>query len=683
MNQGLKRFLGVLLTVIGIFLFFGTFAKADTSLNTMPTNNTSQMSKNDPIPQYGQSGKIGTVDWRFDGDHTLYIGPGTITSDDLPAEFAEVGDNYPWNGVPAQYIVAEWYLWKRKVTTMVIEGRLHLEGKAPVDFFGNMNNLTTIVGMENVDTSKATSMSRMFNYSRSLPSIDLSHLDSSNVTDMSMMFSTVFADSLDLSPLDTSKVTNMWGMFREAGIKHLNLNSFNTSSVTDMNSMFFYANQLVGLDVSHFDTRNVTDMGWMFGNLPQLTTLDLNNFVTPNLLTSASMFSGDYSLKSLDLSNFDTTKVTNMRDMFAIDQQSNRQSQLSKLVLGPKVNLLSDAPLPAPLGSDKWQAVDKGTITKPLGRPAYLPDDLIALYGAANSKHPTGTQTWVPGGDLPDSTTLNVHNVTIYVGDRWDPKLAFTSATDIDGNPIGLDKITVLGTVKPDVPGDYQVTYTYTYPYPYTNEKVVKNIWVHVRAKVSPKPNPTPVNPTPAPKPTPNNPNWNPSDPNHLNGTGLPNYAAVKGSAVYATKKIYMYKHGNFKKSQHIATYPKQKRINRPMFVVTGYARSHGGALRYKVRDVNHHSKTAGKRGYITANRKYVVRVYYQSVPKKKLITVINLKGVHAYKNKNLTKQVKHFKKGSHLRVKKIVKWNLTTRYQLTDGTYVTANKKLVIQGKY
>lgn len=677
MSQGFKRFVGTLLTVIGTFLFFGTFVKADTLPNTISTVNTSQQLRDDPVPIYGESGTIGTVDWRFDGDHTLYIGPGTITSDDLPAEFAEEGNNYPWNGDPAQYPVAQWYLWKRKVTTMVIQGPLHLEGKAPAEFFANMNNLTTIVGMENVDTSKATSMARMFYYSISLPSIDLSHLDSSHVTDMSMMFSTVFADSLDLSPLDTSKVTNMGGMFREARIKHLNLNSFNTSSATTMNSMFFYADQLVGLDLSKFDTRNVTDMNWMFGYLPQLTTLDLKSFVTPNLLTSTSMFWGDYSLKSLDLSNLDTTKVTNMQDMLAFDQQFNQPSQIAKLVLGPKVNLLPDAALPAPFGSNKWQAVDKGTITKPLGRPAYLPDDLIALYGGTNSKHPSTTQTWVPGSDLPEAYTLNVHDVIITVGDKWDPKLAFTSATDIDGNPISFDKITVSGTVKINVPGDYKVTYT--------NGKITKTITVHVKEKDNPKPNPvnpTP-NPTPTPNTTPNNPNWNPSDPNNLNGTGLPNYAAVKGSAVYATKKIYMYKHGNFKKSQRIATYPKQKRINRPMFVVTGYARSNDVTLRYKVRDVNHHSKTAGKRGYITANRKYVVRVYYQSVPKKKMITVINPKGVHAYKNKNLTKQIKHFKKGSHLRVKKIVKWNLTTRYQLTDGTYVTANKKLVIQGKY
>ncbi|GHP14806.1 hypothetical protein YK48G_22310 [Lentilactobacillus fungorum] len=162
-----------------------------------------------------------------------------------------------------------------------------------------------------------------------------------------------------------------------------------------------------------------------------------------------------------------------------------------------------------------------------------------------------------------------------------------------------------------------------------------------------------------------------------------PSYAAKKGTAVYATKAIYMYKNATFKKSQRIAKYPKAKRVNRPMFVVIGYARSNNGTLRYKVRDVNHGKKTANKVGYITASRKYVVNVYYKTMPKNKKITVINKQGVNTYKNANLTKKVKNYKQGTHLRVKKIVKHNLTTRYQLSNGTYVTANKKLVIQGNY
>lgn len=163
----------------------------------------------------------------------------------------------------------------------------------------------------------------------------------------------------------------------------------------------------------------------------------------------------------------------------------------------------------------------------------------------------------------------------------------------------------------------------------------------------------------------------------------IPNNTAKKGAAVYATKKIYLYRQATFKKVQRIATYPKGKRVNRPMFVVTDYARSKGGTLRYKVRDVNHHSKTAGKVGYITANNKYVVPVYYASMPKNKKVTIISKKGVNAYRNVNLTKKVKHYKKGAHLKVKKIVKHNLTSRYVLSNGDYMTGNKKLVIQGNY
>lgn len=116
---------------------------------------------------------------------------------------------------------------------------------------------------------------------------------------------------------------------------------------------------------------------------------------------------------------------------------------------------------------------------------------------------------------------------------------------------------------------------------------------------------------------------------------------------------------------------------------MTDYARSKAGVLRYKVRDVNHKSKTAGKVGYITANRKFVVTAYYASMPKNKRITVIAKKGVNAYRQANLTKKVTHYKAGTRLKVKKLVKHNLTTRYQLTNGQFVTANKKLVIQGNY
>lgn len=78
-----------------------------------------------------------------------------------------------------------------------------------------------------------------------------------------------------------------------------------------------------------------------------------------------------------------------------------------------------------------------------------------------------------------------------------------------------------------------------------------------------------------------------------------------------------------------------------------------------------------------------MVPVYYANVPKSKRVTVISRKGVNAYKSANLTGKTKHYKKGVRLTVKKLVKHNLTTRYQLNNGRFITANKKLIIAGNY
>lgn len=154
-----------------------------------------------------------------------------------------------------------------------------------------------------------------------------------------------------------------------------------------------------------------------------------------------------------------------------------------------------------------------------------------------------------------------------------------------------------------------------------------------------------------------------------------------KGQAVYAVKKIYLYKDKNFTKKGRIAVYAGKHRAQRPMFVVIGYDYSKNGNLRYKVRDVNHLSKTNNLVGYITARWAYVRPVYYQG--RHKTLTVINPRGVTAYQNKDLTGKVKNYKQGTVLHVKQIVHHNLTTRYVLENGQYITGNRKLVMMGNH
>ncbi|WP_395390514.1 MULTISPECIES: DUF5776 domain-containing protein [Levilactobacillus] len=165
-----------------------------------------------------------------------------------------------------------------------------------------------------------------------------------------------------------------------------------------------------------------------------------------------------------------------------------------------------------------------------------------------------------------------------------------------------------------------------------------------------------------------------------LSSGGAGDGGVPEGTVVTAIRKIGLYTDTNFKRTTRQHYYRRQPRVYRPMFKVTGYARSVHGTPRYLVKDVNHHSKTAGKTGYITANRKFVTPTYYRQAAKR--VTVINPKGVNAYRNKSLTGKATHYRQGQTLRVKKLVKHNLTTRYVLTNGRYITANKKLVQNGR-
>jgi len=150
-----------------------------------------------------------------------------------------------------------------------------------------------------------------------------------------------------------------------------------------------------------------------------------------------------------------------------------------------------------------------------------------------------------------------------------------------------------------------------------------------------------------------------------------PSPVVSQKKAVYALKKVYLYQKPTFNQHQRLATYVKTNRINRPMFVVEGYARSESGLLRYQVKD------SVGKTGYITAKSDFSAPAYYQKSVKQ--IKVLNKQGIDSYQDLALTKEEKHVKMGKTLKVIGLKHYHLTTRFELSNGQYVTANKKLVI----
>ena len=168
-------------------------------------------------------------------------------------------------------------------------------------WFGGCRYLTTIEGIDYLNTENVTDMSDMFKDCEKLTTLDVSKFDTKNVTDMSYMFEWCCKlTTLDVSNFDTKNVTDMKYMFRVCEkLTTLDVSNFDTKNVTDMKDMFGSCDKLTTLDLSNFDTKNVTDMRCMFRNCKALTTLDLSSFNTKKVKKMGSMFEKCYKLTTI------------------------------------------------------------------------------------------------------------------------------------------------------------------------------------------------------------------------------------------------------------------------------------------------------------------------------------------------------------------------------------------------
>ena len=162
-------------------------------------------------------------------------------------------------------------------------------------WFQGYVNLTSIEGIEYLNTSQVTDMHNMFS--------ECSHLQTT-----------------DFSGFDTRKVKDMSYMFHNCGsLKSLDISNFNTSEVTDMRGMFDGCTGLTSLDLSHLNTSKVSVMASMFQSCINLLSVNLSGWDTRNVISMTSMFRRCLSLKTLDLSGFDTREKTcTMGDMFKV-----------------------------------------------------------------------------------------------------------------------------------------------------------------------------------------------------------------------------------------------------------------------------------------------------------------------------------------------------------------------------
>lgn len=239
-------------------------------------------------------------------------------------------------------------VYKNSNDVAVVSENKILAPKNCENLFNNYAKATTI-DVSNLDTSKTTSMKKMFNAvyggapKTALTSIvGLDKLDTSNVTTMYIMFQacTKLISVDGIENFNTSNVTDMKGMFNSCyALKTLDLSGWDTSKVTDMRQMFMNCKALTTLDISNFNTNNVTDMSYMFNQCLSLTTLDVSSFNTSNVTDMKRMFyslglkSSSSEVNIIGLSNFDTSKVTDMNAMFANGEDFTGSGKLTNNTL--------------------------------------------------------------------------------------------------------------------------------------------------------------------------------------------------------------------------------------------------------------------------------------------------------------------------------------------------------------
>lgn len=218
-------------------------------------NNPSQ--KSDTNPELIDEGTWGTSKWEYkhEGEnYHLYLHAGTLGAEHIAGLNKDMSSN---------------------LTQITVDPGTRANQNSS-GLFSGLENLNSISGLENLDTSNVTDMSGMFEDCCQLTNLDLSHFNTENVTDMSGMF---------MSCYNLSKV---------------NLSSFNTKNVIYMFGMFSYNLKLKELDLSNFETPNLRDIDSMFNHCISLTSLDISRLIIKQD-TVVHAFDSDNSLNHLVL----------------------------------------------------------------------------------------------------------------------------------------------------------------------------------------------------------------------------------------------------------------------------------------------------------------------------------------------------------------------------------------------
>ena len=318
-----------------------------------------------------------------------------------------------------------WNSYKSQIAKVIIDPSFKDSPKSLKYWFDGFTALTTIEGLENLNTKKTTDMSYMFSGCGKLNVIDLSKFNTENVTNMSNMFAgCANMSSLDVTSFNTKKVVNMANMFSSMSeLTSLKLGwHFNTESATDMTGMFSKCRKLRKLESEwgwwEFSAKSATSLKQMFVLCEQLETLpnfknmenvkdlsymfagckklneQLSNIakyiLTVDVTNLTAMFKDCAAVEKLELVGLDTRNATNMSEMFS-GCTSLKELNLSNLST-PKMTTCTDMFKSVPTNCTIFIRSDVSTLIHPNQVKKATHPNLVLIYPAQVLKVKNGSE---------------------------------------------------------------------------------------------------------------------------------------------------------------------------------------------------------------------------------------------------------------------------------------------------
>lgn len=166
------------------------------------------------------------------------------------------------------------------------------------------SSLTSINGLELLDTSYVTNMKMMFAHSK-LTNLDgIGKWDVSNVKTFAGMFQgndnagDIKLKYLDIGQWDVSSAENMSHMFYGCAlIEYIPVDNWDVSSVTTFSHMFADCHSLKSINFSKWDTTSATSFDGFLNDCHSLVVIDVSGLETSNCVQFSQMFEACINLE--------------------------------------------------------------------------------------------------------------------------------------------------------------------------------------------------------------------------------------------------------------------------------------------------------------------------------------------------------------------------------------------------